>query len=100
MSTSAEDLPIRLRIDVKNLTIGAQIDFEEAKEAESLRLWCDWLVKYAGAQMAELREMTTDQFVAVFEEIAEEMGKLQPSKVNGATSSSPSRRGGVARRRG
>lgn len=77
-------MTLQLQIDVDELTIGDQMDLEEAKTAGDI---CRWLVTHAGADMAELRALKLRELRTLAETIGQQLKDgLTPSKANGARS--------------
>lgn len=77
-------MDLKLTIDVDDLTIGDQMDLEEAKTAGDI---CRWLVTHAGADMQELRALKLRELKTLAETIGAQLKDgLAPSKSNGARS--------------
>lgn len=76
--------PIKLKINVKSLRVGDQMDLEAATTMTAL---VQWLVAHAGADMDELRALTLDELRTLAETIGNQLTtELTPSKQNGARS--------------
>jgi hypothetical protein len=76
--------PLKLTIDVDNLTIGDQMDLEEATGAGDI---CRWLVAHAGVEMADLRALKLRELKDLADAIGSQLKEgLTPSKPNGARS--------------
>lgn len=79
-----EELPIKLEIDVENLTIGDQMDLEQAQSATVI---CDWLVAHAGVTLEQLRPLKLKELKTLVEVIGQQLAAgLQPSKPTGTRS--------------
>lgn len=77
-------MDLKLTIDVDELTIGDQMDLEEAKTAGDI---CRWLVQHAGVDMAELRALKLRELRTLAETIGTQLrDALTPSKANGVPS--------------
>ncbi len=96
-----DDPPIKLTIDTDNLTIGATMDLEALTASPSVTAMCTWLVDHAGATLDELRPLKLTELASLFQVITQQVKTgVNPSKANGARSSSLSRAGAGPRRSG
>jgi hypothetical protein len=77
-------MDLKLTIDVDELTIGDQMDLEEAKTAGDI---VRWLVTHAGADMDALRALKLRELRTLAESIGAQLKEgLTPSKANGVPS--------------